>query len=73
MNNLTTTNNSPGFKGDKLDLIASIFEARTGYVFDDCISDKTFSRIVVDHADEPARLIAVRLGQYANGENSYDR
>ena len=33
MNNLTNTNNSPGFKGDKLDVIASIFEKQKWFNF----------------------------------------
>mgnify|MGYP007117428458 CR=1 FL=1 len=60
MNNVTTTNNSPGLK-DKLDIIADIFESKTGLIFDDCISDKSFADIVIKYSDEPALVIAKRL------------
>ena len=58
---LTNTNNSPGFKGDKLDFIASIFESKTGLIFDECIRDKSFADIVIKYSDEPAQVIAKRL------------
>jgi hypothetical protein len=61
MNNLTNTNNSPGFKGDKLDLIANIFETNTGLIFDECIKNKSFADIVIKYSDEPALVIAKRL------------
>ena len=60
MNNLTNTNNSPRLK-DKLDIIADIFESKTGLIFDECIKNKSFSDIVIKYSDEPALVIAKRL------------
>jgi len=67
MNNLTNTNNSPGFKGDKLDLIADIFEKRSGLIFDDCLIHEGFRNIVIDSSDEPAEKIAIKLDVYMYG------
>lgn len=67
MNNLTNTNNSPGFKGDKLDVIASIFEKRSGLIFDECLADDGFKRIVIDSSDELAEKIAIKLDVYMYG------
>ena len=60
MNNVTTTNNSPGLK-DKLDIIADIFESKTGLIFNECIRNKSFADIVIKYSDEPALVIAKRL------------
>ena len=63
MNNVTTTNNSPGLK-DKLDIIADIFESKTGLIFNECIRNKSFTDIVIKYSDEPALVIAKRLNAF---------
>jgi len=50
-----------------LDLIADIFEKRSGLIFDDCLIYEGFRNIVIDSSDEPAEKIAIKLDVYMYG------
>lgn len=51
---------------DKLDHIALLFENETCSIFDECLSDKAFSKIIIDNSLEDTNDIVKKLCDYAN-------
>ena len=51
---------------DKMDHTAALFENETFAMFDECISDKTFSQIILDNSLEDVKDIVKKLCDYAN-------
>ena len=51
---------------DKMDHIAALFENETCSVFDECLSDKTFSKIIINNSLEDVEYIVKKLCDYAH-------
>ena len=51
---------------DKLNNIALLFENETCAIFEECLSDKVFSKIIIDNKSEDTKNIVKKLCDYAN-------
>tara|TARA_R100001244_G_scaffold130384_2_gene102484 strand:+ start:195 stop:410 length:216 start_codon:yes stop_codon:yes gene_type:complete len=64
----TTTQQQEGktMKNDKLDIIASTFEDETQAIFDECISNDIFRKLVINNSTKEIGAIVELLTEYAN-------
>ena len=63
--NTFTDNQGVARKGDKLDIVAFLFESRTTALFDECCSDMGFRSLMIKNAKESIDDLVSILSTYA--------